>query len=172
MIHIVDMDGTLVYPSPYGHPTFLAMSLAEQKRLAETDEFLEKLIDAPEAPWLDNRFGNPDDYLFIVTGRWEHTNGCTIEWLRKHLQREPDRIINVRFNSAAQYTAEKVGAIKAVASMAAWRVGAPVDITIYEDDKNVLFQLENYYQDAPNFDFVEVRDGFIVEPIEPIGEEE
>ena len=88
------------------------------------------------------------------------------------MQREPDRIINVRFNSAAQYTAEKVGAIKAVASMAAWRVGAPVDITIYEDDKNVLFQLENYYQDAPNVDFVEVRDGFIVEPIEPIGEEE
>jgi hypothetical protein len=170
--HILDMDGTLCYPSPYAAPGFLAMPLEDQKRRTHDDDFLQAILDAPVASWV-LADGSPLVFnggaFVVITGRHEHVLDHTAEWLREKLEIKADAIISVAFNDANTYVAEKVAAIKTAVALLMTYGLKNEKIEIYEDDERVCAKVEFYFQENPRVTVYQVRCGHII--IDDIPEE-
>ena len=136
---VLDIDDTLVYPSPFQAALALVGDNARLMDVIKRSEgFQQKLLAAPVAPWLDGALGHKlitgAGHVILVTGRPKYLNDVTQEWWARYMARRYTRgpvgieIINTPYITWGQYVEDRTAFIK--------QLGKD---HIYIDDNAVLF---------------------------------
>jgi len=145
---ILDIDGTLC-------PSVFANIRHNDNSLLCTPEFEERLRTVQAFPWVVKHDWAQYRYIIVITGRLQKWRDLTYTWLQEHgieifsfdiHEIEWDDSLPTREDSYNDYARRKVLRIsREIATRLAGSKNARV--TVYEDDKNVLYHVNEMWSD-------------------------
>jgi len=151
-LNILDLDDTILYPSPYRLLSRITDNIDEQHKIAQTDEFRALLEFGNLAPWIQTKSGQEllkKAFNIIVTGRHTYNSESTVKFIARNGLRI-DEIHYVPFESSETYISEKIRFIDDyIEKFVQQNNSKKIEIRVFDDNDKILL---HFYQNRVKYD--------------------